>query len=29
MILIVSGSIYIFIREKIQDQLIVTEKPLR
>jgi len=29
MILIVSGSIYIFIREKIQDQPIVTEKPLR
>jgi len=29
MILIVSGSIYIFIREKIQDQSIVTEKPLR
>jgi len=29
MILIVSGSIYIFIREKLQDQPIVTEKPLR
>jgi len=29
MILIVSGSIYIFIREKVQDQPIVTEKPLR
>ena len=29
MILIVSGSIYIFIREKAQDQSIVTEKPLR
>ena len=29
MILIVSGSIYIFIRERIQDQPIVTEKPLR
>ena len=29
MILIVSGSIYIFIREKVQDQSIVTEKPLR
>ena len=29
MILIVSGSIYIFIREKIQDQPIVSEKPLR
>jgi len=29
MILIVCGSIYIFIREKIQDQSIVTEKPLR
>ena len=29
MILIVGGSIYIFIREKAQDQSIVTEKPLR
>ena len=29
MILIVLGGIYIFIREKAQDQLIVTEKPLR
>ena len=29
MILIVSGSIYIFIREKAQDQSIATEKPLR
>jgi len=29
MLLIVSGSIYIFIREKVQDQSIVTEKPLR
>ena len=29
MILIVVGGIYIFIREKIQDQPIVTEKPLR
>jgi len=29
MILIVCGSIYIFIREKVQDQPIVTEKPLR
>ena len=29
MILIVSGGIYIFIREKAQDQSIVTEKPLR
>ena len=29
MILNVSGSIYIFIREKIKDQSIVTEKPLR
>ncbi len=29
MILIVCGGIYIFIREKIQDQPIVTEKPLR
>jgi len=29
MILIVCGSIYIFIREKAQDQTIVTEKPLR
>ena len=29
MILIVCGGIYIFIREKVQDQLIVTEKPLR
>jgi len=29
MILIVCGSIYIFIREKAQDQSIVTEKPLR
>ena len=27
--LIVFGGIYIFIREKAQDQLIVTEKPLR
>jgi len=29
MILIVSGGIYIFIREKAQDQSIVTDKPLR
>ena len=29
MLLIVSGGIYIFIREKAQDQSIVTEKPLR
>ena len=29
MFLIVAGGIYIFIREKIQDQSIVTEKPLR
>ena len=29
MILIVCGGIYIFIREKAQDQLIATEKPLR
>jgi len=29
MILIVCGSIYIFIREKAQDQSIATEKPLR
>ena len=29
MILIVCGGIYIFIREKVQDQPIVTEKPLR
>ena len=29
MLLIVFGGIYIFIREKAQDQLIVTEKPLR
>ena len=29
MFLIVFGGIYIFIREKIQDQPIVTEKPLR
>ena len=29
MILIVCGGIYIFIREKIKDQPIVTEKPLR
>jgi len=29
MVLIVCGSIYIFIREKAQDQSIVTEKPLR
>ena len=29
MILIVFGGVYIFIREKIQDQSIVTEKPLR
>ena len=28
-ILIVLGGIYIFIREKAQDQNIVTEKPLR
>ena len=28
-ILIVCGGIYIFIREKVQDQPIVTEKPLR
>ena len=29
MLLIVCGGIYIFIREKVQDQPIVTEKPLR
>ena len=29
MILIVFGGVYIFIREKVQDQSIVTEKPLR
>jgi len=29
MFLIVSGGIYIFIRERAQDQSIVTEKPLR
>jgi len=29
MILIVCGSIYIFIREKAQDQSIAIEKPLR
>ena len=29
MILIVSGGIYIFMREKAQDQSFVTEKPLR
>ena len=29
MILIVLGGIYIFIREKAQDQSIATEKPLR
>ena len=29
MILIVCGGIYIFVREKVQDQPIVTEKPLR
>jgi len=29
MILIVTGGIYIFIREKAQDQNIVSEKPLR
>jgi drug/metabolite transporter (DMT)-like permease len=29
MVLIVCGSIYIFIREKARDQSIVTEKPLR
>tara|TARA_Y100000590_G_C15514350_1_gene936656 strand:- start:169 stop:1038 length:870 start_codon:yes stop_codon:yes gene_type:complete len=29
MILIVLGGIYIFVREKVQDQPIVTEKPLR
>ena len=29
MTLIVCGGIYIFIREKDQDQPIVTEKPLR
>tara|TARA_Y100000590_G_scaffold468504_1_gene651497 strand:+ start:1215 stop:2159 length:945 start_codon:yes stop_codon:yes gene_type:complete len=29
MILIVCGGVYIFVREKIQDQPIVTEKPLR
>ena len=28
-LLIVCGGIYIFIREKVQDQPIVTEKPLR
>ena len=29
MILIICGGIYIFIREKAQDQSIATEKPLR
>ena len=29
MVLIVCGGIYIFMREKVQDQPIVTEKPLR
>jgi len=29
MLLIVSGGIYIFIREKAQDQSLATEKPLR
>ena len=29
MFLIICGGIYIFIREKIKDQSIVTEKPLR
>ena len=29
MLLIVFGGIYIFVREKVQDQSIVTEKPLR
>ena len=29
MLLIISGGIYIFIRENIKDQSIVTEKPLR
>jgi len=29
MILIVCGGVYIFIREKAQDQSIATEKPLR
>jgi hypothetical protein len=29
MFLIVLGGIYIFIREKAQDQFVVTEKPLR
>jgi len=29
MFLIVVGGIYIFVREKVQDQNIVTEKPLR
>ena len=29
MVLIVFGGIYIFLREKVQDQSIVTEKPLR
>ena len=29
MLLIVCGGIYIFVRENIKDQLIVTEKPLR
>jgi len=29
MFLIILGGIYIFVREKAQDQLIVTEKPLR
>ena len=28
-LIIVSSGIYIFMREKAQDQLIVTEKPLR
>ena len=28
-LIIVSSGIYIFIREKAQDQLIATEKPLR
>ena len=29
MSLIVVGGVYIFMREKVQDQFIVTEKPLR
>ena len=29
MMLIVCGGVYIFIREKAQDQSIATEKPLR